>query len=92
MMNASHASLRDDYEVSCTELDFLASELHVHDGVLGARLTGAGFGGCLVSLVYTDAIPHIKDTLDTAYRLAHGLQASYLEVKENREAAVRTLD
>ena len=88
-MNGSHASLRDDYEVSCPELDFLVGELQSQDTVLGARLTGAGFGGCLVSLVETEAIPSIKTSLTSAYKAAFDREPGFLEVKENREAKVR---
>ena len=51
LMNASHVSLRDDYEVSCAELDAMVSAALAQEGTLGARMTGAGFGGCTVSLV-----------------------------------------
>ncbi|MCC5878165.1 MAG: galactokinase [Candidatus Sumerlaeia bacterium] len=51
---ASHASLRDDYEVSCTELDFLSQISRKIPGVYGCRMTGAGFGGCAVALINTD--------------------------------------
>ncbi len=51
LLNQSHASLRDDYEVSCDELDFLVNELQRAEGCLGARMTGAGFGGCCIALM-----------------------------------------
>ena len=86
LMNASHDSLRDDYEVSCTELDFLVGEMRTYEGVLGVRLTGAGFGGCLVSLVHTEAIPGIKTSLTRSYRLAHRREPRFFEVKQNLEA------
>jgi galactokinase len=50
LMTASHASLRDDYEVSCPELDVMADIVSDLDGVFGARMTGGGFGGCVVAL------------------------------------------
>jgi len=56
LMNESHDSLRDDYEVSSKELDSLVSAAREIDGVLGSRLTGAGFGGCTVTLLRKDAI------------------------------------
>jgi galactokinase len=59
MMNASHLSLRDDYEVSHPALDSLVEEACSVDGVLGARLTGAGFGGCTVNLVTEAALPEL---------------------------------
>ncbi|MBU6429751.1 MAG: galactokinase, partial [Cyanobacteria bacterium REEB65] len=55
LMDASHASLRDDYEVSCPELDVLVDLCRQEPGVLGARLTGAGFGGCAIALARSDA-------------------------------------
>ncbi len=57
LMDASHRSLRDDYEVSCDELDRLVEILRGVEGVLGARMTGGGFGGCVVALVADDARP-----------------------------------
>ena len=60
-MAASHASLRDDFEVSTAALDALVDALASVDGVVGARLTGAGFGGCVVALVERGApidLPH----------------------------------
>ena len=49
-MSESHRSLRDDYEVNCRELDVLAELADAHDGVLGARMMGGGFGGCTINL------------------------------------------
>jgi len=67
LMNESHDSLRDDYEVSSKELDSLVSAAREVDGVLGSRLTGAGFGGCTVTLLRKDAvdktIQHMKAKL-----------------------------
>ena len=64
LMNASHDSLRDLYEVSCTELDSLVEIARQCPGVVGSRMTGAGFGGCTVSLVRADAV----NTLEAAIR------------------------
>jgi len=63
LMNASHVSLRDDYEISYPALDRLVEEARQVDGVLGARLTGAGFGGCTVNLVTEEAVPELKRRL-----------------------------
>lgn len=60
LMNQSHDSLRDDYEVTGTELDTLVEEARMVDGVLGSRMTGAGFGGCTVSLVKEEAVEDFK--------------------------------
>jgi galactokinase len=71
LMNASHASLRDDYEVSTPELDRLAALLQANDGVHGARLTGAGFGGACVALCRTaDALPQVAGAVLKEYRAA----------------------
>ncbi|HEX7593643.1 MAG TPA: galactokinase, partial [Anaerolineae bacterium] len=56
LMNESHESLRDDYAVSCVELDTMVELARAQRGCLGARLTGAGFGGCTVNLVRDDAV------------------------------------
>ena len=56
LMNQSHASLKDDYQVSCPELDTIVSLAQAQKGVLGARLTGAGFGGCAVALCQKNSV------------------------------------
>jgi galactokinase len=63
-MARSHASLRDDFEVSTPRLDALVAHLSLVPGVVGARLTGAGFGGCAVALVDTDAVGRAAESLD----------------------------
>src|SRR5439155_12502904 len=68
LMAASHASLRDDYEVSCPELDFLAAEAPQVKGVYGARMTGGGFGGCIVALAQPRAVDPLSEHLIKAYR------------------------
>ena len=70
LMYASHASLRDDYEVSCAELDLvveLARQMGIAGGVYGCRMTGGGFGGCAVALVRTDQARKIAETISEAY-------------------------
>jgi galactokinase len=79
LMYASHASLRDDYEVSCPELDTvveIAQAIGDEGGVIGCRMTGGGFGGCAVSLVKTDAVQRITRSLDATYEKKTGTQAS----------------
>jgi galactokinase len=79
LMYASHASLRDDYEVSCPELDALveiASSIGSAGGVIGCRMTGGGFGGCAVSLVRTDAIESVTRQLAEAYRARTHIDAT----------------
>jgi galactokinase len=79
LMGASHASLRDDYEVSCPELDIVVELLQgigEAGGVIGCRMTGGGFGGCVVSLVKTEAVRRITRNLDMAYEKKTGRQAN----------------
>ena len=63
LMTASHNSLRDDFEVSCDELDCLVDIANRTEGVLGSRMTGAGFGGCTVTLIHMDAIETLRANL-----------------------------
>jgi galactokinase len=79
LLLASHASLRDDYEVSTPELD-LAVDLLVDHGALGARLTGAGFGGCVVALVARSRVGDVARNTVTRYRAETGLEADAFEV------------
>ncbi|MEO3781591.1 galactokinase, partial [Micromonospora sp. B11E3] len=72
LMTASHASLRDDYEVSVPELDTLVDIAVSVPGVLGARMTGAGFGGCAVALVRTEAAVAAMTTITERYRMTTG--------------------
>jgi galactokinase len=68
LMNASHVSLRDDYETSCEEVDVLVDEAWKIPGVIGSRITGGGFGGCTVSIVKDEAIDTFKEKLAAAYQ------------------------
>lgn len=77
LMNASHASLRDLYEVSCKELDVMVEEAQRIPGTLGARMTGAGFGGCTVSLVHKSAVDEFVKQVGQSYRTRTGLEASF---------------
>ncbi len=72
-MNASHDSLRDDYEVSCRELDLLVDLVRDNPETYGSRMTGAGFGGCTVSLVPTKEIPDIRSRVLSQYEKETGL-------------------
>lgn len=73
LMNASHESLRDNYEVTGIELDTLVGEAQKINGVLGARMTGAGFGGCTVNLVKEDVIDNFIKTVGEEYKKKIGL-------------------
>ena len=68
LMNASHASLKDDYEVSCDEIDFLVDMAQKFDGVYGSRITGGGFGGCIVTLVQRQAADALIEYLQKEYK------------------------
>jgi galactokinase len=72
LLRASHASLRDDYEVSCAELDFLVDAASRCEGVLGSRLMGGGFGGSTINLVRRDALAEVAAVLGEAYRARYG--------------------
>ena len=67
LMNASHVSLRDDYETSCPEVDVLVDEAWKIPGVIGSRITGGGFGGCTVSIVKDASVDEFKEKLTKAY-------------------------
>ena len=67
-MNQSHISLRDDYEVSCEEIDVLVDLAWSVPGVIGSRITGGGFGGCTVSIVKNDAVDTFIDTVKKGYK------------------------
>ena len=81
LMNASHVSLRDDYEVTGIELDTLVEEAWKIDGVIGSRMTGAGFGGCTVSLVKDEAIDTFKEKVGAAYLQKIGYAADFYVVE-----------
>ena len=80
LINASHVSLRDDYETSCTETDILAELAWNIPGVLGSRITGGGFGGCTVSIVKKDSVDLFIQTIGKAYRDKTGIQAEFYVV------------
>jgi len=77
LMNASHVSLRDDYEVTGPELDTMAEEAWKIDGVIGSRMTGGGFGGCTVSLVKDEAIDTFIDKVGKAYEAKIGIKPEF---------------
>lgn len=75
LMNLSHESLRDDFSVSTPALDALVELARSQAGCFGARLTGAGMGGCAVALVRSEAVPALVEAVRSAYRTATGLEA-----------------
>jgi galactokinase len=99
LMSASHQSLRDDFEVSCAELDLMVELAQQVDGVLGARMTGAGFGGCTVNLVREEAMDFFRARVIEPYHRRTGLAAEMylcgtadgLRVVDAADPAVRGL-
>ena len=85
LMTASHNSLRDDFEVSCDELDCLVDIANGTEGVLGSRMTGAGFGGCTVTLIHMDAIETLRANL-LPYNDRFGLNPEMFVLQGNLEA------
>ncbi len=81
LMNASHVSLRDDYEVSCAEIDVLVEEAWKIDGVIGSRITGGGFGGCTVSIVRDETVDIFKEKVGAAYQERVGKTADFYVVE-----------
>lgn len=81
LMIASHDSLRDDYEVTGIELDTLVAEALKQQGVIGARMTGAGFGGCAVSIVKEESVPAFIENVGKAYKEKIGYAADFYVVE-----------
>jgi galactokinase len=86
LMSESHQSLRDDFEVSCPELDLLVKLALDTDGVLGSRMTGAGFGGCTVNLILKDAIKVLEDKINKYYTARFNLTPGIFVLEGNLEA------
>ncbi|HEY0321774.1 MAG TPA: galactokinase [Pyrinomonadaceae bacterium] len=74
LMAESHQSLRDDYEVSCTELDVMVELANETEGVYGARMTGGGFGGCTINLVRADGVASFQEKVAAGYEKSTGLK------------------
>ena len=81
LMNASHVSLRDDYEVTGIELDTLVENAWEQEGVIGSRMTGAGFGGCTVSIVKTDCVDKFIENVGKVYLEKIGYAADFYVVE-----------
>ncbi len=82
LLNETHAGLRDEYEVSCTEVDFLQRHAleHFPDAVAGARIMGGGFGGCTINLLRDDRIEEVKQYLRHVYRKKYGITPEFYPV------------
>lgn len=81
LMNESHISLRDDYEVTGAELDTIAETSWQLPGVIGARMTGAGFGGCAIAIVHSAEVANFKEQITQKYTEAFGYAPSFYEAK-----------
>ncbi|NLM37630.1 MAG: galactokinase [Firmicutes bacterium] len=84
LLNQSHDSLQQDYEVSCAEIDLLVTLARKVEGVLGARITGGGFGGCTVNLIHADAIGEFTRRVLPEYHKQTGIEAQvYISTAAN---------
>jgi galactokinase len=92
LMNESHASLRDDFEVSSRALDAIVEAARGTSGCFGARLTGAGFGGCAVALVDGDAVRAFEPAVSASYTRATGLACAVYVCRASEGASVVTTD
>lgn len=90
LMNASHKSLRDDYEVTGDELDLLTEIARNTEGVIGSRMTGAGFGGCTVNLVHQDHVEDFRLRIRKAYLESTGIEPIFYDA--DTEDGVREID
>lgn len=81
LLFASHAGLKNQYKVSCTELDFLVLLAKADTAVLGARMMGGGFGGCTINLIQSDKVATFKEKAQKAYRETFGIDCSFYDVQ-----------
>ena len=88
LMTESHASLNEDFEVSCDELNEVVSITLRVDGVFGARMTGGGFGGCVVVLASTDSVPDLESAIHESYDGRYDADAVIFPVKAVRAVGV----
>jgi len=88
-MDASHESLRQDFEVSCPELDLLVALARRHEGAYGARLTGAGFGGCVITLVRPENVEEVLQRVTRGYAEETGRTPQALVVRPSEGATVK---
>lgn len=91
LMVASHESLRGDYEVSSPALDEMVRVARASEGCLGARMTGAGFGGCAVALVVSERLTDFVEETRTAYRISTGTSPTILVTSAASGASLHRL-
>ncbi len=89
LLNASHASLRDNYEVTGKELDSLAAAAQAHPACIGSRMTGGGFGGCTVSLVHKDKVEEFKQFVSERYTRDTGYPVTFYDTEIGNGIIVR---
>ena len=92
LLNESHFSLRDDYEVSCPELDLICEIARSHDRCYGARLVGAGFGGCAMALVDADGVEDFSEYVKSRYDSLSGRTSTVFSVRVSDGASVRLIE
>ena len=92
LMNESHESMRDDFEISCSEIDALVEMSQNFPGVAGARLTGAGFGGCTVAIIETKQVQSFKDRVIPKYEEQTGKTAEVYVCSASAGASVQMLN
>jgi galactokinase len=92
LMSESHQSLRDDYQVSCSELDILVESANAQPGVLGARMTGGGFGGCTVNLVKRRTFESFRENVSREYQKKTGIAPEIFAVHARSGAGEMTND
>jgi galactokinase len=90
LMAESHASLRDDYEVSCAELDAMVTAATAQPGCVGARMTGGGFGGCTVNLVTSDAVVDFCARVSERYERVTGIRPAIFAIRPSE--GIQTLE
>jgi len=76
-MAGSHAGLRDEYEVSCPELDHLVKIVSQQEGVLGSRMMGGGFGGCTINLIKNEVMEQVIEKTSASYKKAFGVEPKH---------------
>jgi len=81
LLFASHAGLKNQYQVSCSELDFLVDLAKADTAVLGARMMGGGFGGCTINLIQSDKLAAFKEKAQKAYRKTFDIDCSFYDVQ-----------
>ena len=83
LINASHESLRDDFEVSSDELNVIVELAQAQDNCLGARMTGAGFGGCALAMIFKDALPSFINNISHRYQASTGIKPHLFSVESS---------